>query len=129
MSSNNQSEFTEPKNSPTPYRAVYGFALWLISYVFLMLYAVWACVSDEWLNLMGLTYWPQKYWAIAIPAYIFTGLLLFGFIIYPSINLIITPPLNDLRTVFDESTAGNKKKGIAPITDIPLDKVCEKLYL
>lgn len=119
----------ETKNTPSPYRAIYGFVLWLLSYVFLILYIVWTCIPEEWLHLIGLTYWPQQYWSIAIPAYIFTGILLFGFLIYPSINLLITPPLSSLRTIVDESTAGKVGKGIAPVTDIPLTKVCEKLYL
>ena len=129
MSSNDSGEPRETKNTPAPYRAIYGFVLWLISYVFLLIYVVWAFISEEWLHIIGLTYWPQKYWAVAIPAYIFTGILLFGFVIYPSINLLITPPLNDLRTVVDENGSFTAGQGIAPITDIHLINVCENLYL
>lgn len=129
MSLKDLSGLSETKNTPAPYRAIYGFVLWLVSYVFLIIYIVWAFISEEWLHIFGLTYWPQKYWAVAIPAYIFTGILLFGFVIYPSINLLITPPLNDLRTVLDENCAFTAGRGIAPITDIPLIKVCENLYL
>lgn len=129
MSPKDLSGSGEQKNTPAPHRAIYGFVLWLVSYAFLIIYIVWAFVSEEWLHVFGLTYWPQKYWAVAIPAYIFTGILLFSFMIYPSINLLITPPLNDLRTVRDENSMFSAGRGIAPITDIPLVEVCEKLYL
>ncbi|KAI9560194.1 hypothetical protein GHT06_014208 [Daphnia sinensis] len=129
MSLKDLSGSSETRNTPAPYRAIYGFVLWIISYVFLIIYIVWAFVPEEWLHVFGLTYWPQKYWAVAIPAYIFFGLLLFGFVIYPSINLLITPPLNDFRTVTDEDATFSAGKGIAPITDVPLVDVCEKLYL
>jgi hypothetical protein len=42
---------------------------------------------------------------------------------------MITPPLNDLRTVVDENCTFTAGQGIAPITDIPLIEVCENLYL
>lgn len=123
------SSYVEPKNTPAPYRAVYGFVLWLVSYIFLILYVVWAFIPDKWLHSIGLTYMPQKYWAIAIPAYLFTVLLLFGFVIYPSINLLITPPLEDLRLMGDQNVVVHNSQGIAPIRDIPIKEVCENLYL
>lgn len=110
------------------HRAIYGFVLWLSSYLFLFLYLVWAIIPEEWLHPLGLTYWPQKYWAVQIPAFITTGILIFAFVLYPSINLLITPKLNELRTVTDDFAILNPGRGIAPITDIPLIEVCENLY-
>lgn len=125
----NSSSYVEPKNTPAPHRAIYGFVVWLFSYVFLTLYMVWAFIPDEWLHSFGLTYLPQKYWAVAIPAYFFTGLLLFGFIIYPSINLLITPQLEDLRLVQEKSITVQSDQGIAPIKDLSTIEVCENLYI
>lgn len=120
---------SEPSPAPTPSRAIYGFVLWLVSYLFLFVYLVWAFLPEEWFHPLGLTYWPQKYWAIAVPAYITTGTLLFAFIIYPSMNLIITPRLNDPRLVTDEIASFSTGPGIAPISDLPLQQVCKKLYM
>ena len=119
---------SEPSPAPKPNRAIYGFVLWLTSYLFLILYLVWAIIPEEWLHYLGWTYWPMKYWAIAVPAYIVTGLLLFAFVLYPSVNLLITPPLNDMKTITDEFAITNPGRGIAPITDIHLSEVCAKLY-
>lgn len=118
----------EPSPAPKFNRAIYGFVLWLASYLFLTLYLIWAILPEEWLHYLGLTYWPMKYWAIAVPAYIITGLLLFAFVLYPSINLLITPPLNNIKTITDEFAITKPGRGIAPITDIPLSEVCEMLY-
>lgn len=120
---------SEPSPAPTPYRAIYGFVLWLVSYLCLTIYSVWAFLPEEWLHLIGLTYWPQKSWAIAVPAFITLGLLMVAFLIYPGLNTMITPPLDDLRTVTDDIASFTPGPGIAPISDIRLSDVCHKLYL
>ena len=119
----------EPSPVPTPYRAIYGFVLWLFSHFCLVLYILWTLIPEEWLHLMGITYWPQKYWAIAIPAYLITVFILFVFVFYPSLNLLMTPPLNDTKTMMDEYSSNIQKPGIAPISDIPLTTVCHRLYI
>lgn len=128
MSSNSAIGPAEQTNSPASYRAIYGFVLCQVSFVFLILYIIWAYVPEEWLHTFGLTYWPQKYWAVAIPAYIVTMIFLLAFVIYPATNFSITPRLSDLKTVTEESSS-ETGEGIAPVTDIPLSRVCEKLYL
>ena len=123
-----ESGSSEPSPVPTPSRAIYGFVLWLASYVLLCLYIVWAFVPEEWLRLFGLTYWPQTYWAIALPAFITTTVLIFAFVLYPSINLLLTPALDDSRTVQDEYSRYRIGSGIAPISDMPLIQMCHTLY-
>jgi len=119
---------SEPSPIPTPYRAIYGFVLWLISHFCLMLYIFWALIPEEWLHVVGITYFPQKYWAIAIPAYLITVSTAFIFVLYPSYNFLLTPSLNDARTIMDEYSSFVHKAGIAPISDIPLTAVCDRLY-
>jgi|NOAtaT_7_FD_contig_21_10048808_length_818_multi_4_in_0_out_0_1 phosphatidylinositol glycan class P protein len=118
----------EHSPAPTPSRAIYGFVLWLISYCCLITYLVWAFIPEPWLHSAGLTYWPQTYWAIAIPAFITTGILIFAFVLYPSINLLLTLPLDDIRTVRDDHSKFIPGPGIAPISDLPLTQVCRRLY-
>nr|CAD7193791.1 unnamed protein product [Timema douglasi] len=113
--------------APTPSRSVYGFVLYLSSYSALSVYLVWAFVPDNILHSIGLTYWPQKYWAVAVPIHLCVALALFAFLIYPSINLIMTPPLHDMRTITDPHAINiNGKKvppdGIPPVSDIPISE-------
>nr|CAD7437640.1 unnamed protein product [Timema bartmani] len=113
--------------APTPSRSVYGFVLYLSSYSALSVYLVWAFVPDNILHSIGLTYWPQKYWAVAIPIHLCVALALFAFLIYPSINLIMTPPLHDVRTITDAHAININGKnvppgGIPPVSDIPISE-------
>ena len=120
---------TNPSPVPTPYRATYGFVLWLFSYLFLFLYIVWAVIPDDCFYSARLNFFsPQKYWAIAVPAYIVTICLFFLFILYPSINLVFTPSLNNIIVFQDEYSSYTPGNGIAPISDIPLTVVSEMLY-
>lgn len=94
--------------APTPHRAVYGFALYLSFKLFLVLYLIWAILPEWWFEYLNITCLPQRYWAVAIPITVITSLLIFGFIVYPSINLCMTPDFNDINTITDETTLQRK---------------------
>lgn len=120
--------------APTPSRANYGFALYLGSSCGLGLYLIWALVPDPVLHALGLTYWPQKYWALAVPIHLLVTLFLFVAFIYPAINLILIPPLNDVRIISDEfsispDSGSNTNRGIPAVSDLPIADVCKNLYL
>ncbi|XP_003380418.1 phosphatidylinositol N-acetylglucosaminyltransferase subunit P [Trichinella spiralis] len=65
--------------SPKPKfgRSVYGFVLLLTSAFGLASYLVWAFVPDSYLHKCNLTYLPDKYWALAIPAYIMVSFVVY----------------------------------------------------
>lgn len=67
----------EHNPAPTPERALYGFVLYLSSFVIFGAYLCYALVLDETLRSFGVTYLPKKYWAIAIPT-----LLSFAVVLY-----------------------------------------------
>ncbi|XP_066591912.1 phosphatidylinositol N-acetylglucosaminyltransferase subunit P [Prorops nasuta] len=122
------------EHTPAPYgpRSAYGYALYIGSNMFFVLYLVWAIVPDSILYELGLTYWPQKYWAIAIPIWTLTALATFAFIIYPSINLLMTPDIDDIKTITDKYAQPATiplSEGIPAVSDIPITEVCRKLYL
>lgn len=78
-------EYATP--NPHPSRAIYGFALFLCSWLILPLYIIWAFVPTPWLEILHITYIPAKYWAIAIPLLFPTTVTAFVLLIF-SINLI-----------------------------------------
>lgn len=122
------------EHTPAPYgpRSVYGYALYIGSNMLFFLYLVWAVIPDEILHSLGLTYWPSKYWAVAVPIWALTALATFAFIIYPAINLCMIPDINDIATITDRHSNLRKETmpdGIPPVFDIPITEVCRKLYL
>ena len=118
--------------SPSPSRAVYGFVLYLGSCSVLGLYLVWATLPDSVLHSLGLTYWPQKYWAVTLPIYGCVLLALFAFFFYPGLNFLIVPPVNDMRIITDSFSTPLDQSLIAeipPASDLSLSLVCRHLYL
>lgn len=89
--------------APTPHRAVYGFAVFLLFKTLLILYLFWAFVPDDFLeNSLGLTYLPDKYFAMFLPMVVMVALMFFAFLIYPALNLSITPDVDDVSTIRDK---------------------------
>jgi hypothetical protein len=88
---------------------VHGFVLYLASFVLFALYLLWAFVPDAVLHQLGLTYYPDKWWSVALPAY-FLMALLFVPIIYFSLNLSSTAALDDLSTIRDGWTRQQQRE-------------------
>ncbi|XP_055376597.1 uncharacterized protein LOC129608864 [Condylostylus longicornis] len=94
---------SEHSPAPTPARAVYGFALFLLSHTLFIIYLIYAYVPKSILeDKLGLYYLPDKYFALIIPVLFLVCLTLFAFFIYPSINLMMTPRIDQLETITDK---------------------------
>lgn len=122
--------------APNIGRCIYGFVLFLVSIVSLVIYYLWAFIPRYLIEMTGITYFPSKYWAISIPIFFLMFILLFGFVLYPAINLFLTPSLTDISTIYDRHYCKSDLKsnddwnqGIPRINDLPLDFVCQQLYL
>ncbi|EZG43415.1 PIG-P protein [Gregarina niphandrodes] len=46
--------------------SVYGFVSWIVSFVLIVAYVVWEFVPDDLLYSWGITYYPWKYWGVAL---------------------------------------------------------------
>ncbi|KAI9250179.1 PIG-P-domain-containing protein [Phascolomyces articulosus] len=85
----------------TPIYEYYGFVMYLASFVALAIYLIWAYVPDEILHSLGITYYPKRYWALAIPVWLMT-LVWFVFFSFMSINLMNTAPFDSYYCLTDE---------------------------
>eukprot|EP00029_Vermamoeba_vermiformis_P014108 TRINITY_DN9195_c0_g1_i1.p1 TRINITY_DN9195_c0_g1~~TRINITY_DN9195_c0_g1_i1.p1 ORF type:complete len:175 (+),score=6.01 TRINITY_DN9195_c0_g1_i1:81-527(+) len=113
---------------------VYGFVGWIASFVAYVVFIAWAFLPDSVLQPLGITYYPDRYWAIAIPVWIMV-LGAFAVIFYFGINLTNTEPLNSIFTVVDEHSRSvgherNPPPGSIPATvDIPITVVNELMFM
>lgn len=93
----------EPTPAPTPNRAVYGFAWFLFFKTLFILYVCWALLPEYILHdVLGLTYLPDKYFALFLPILVLCALTIFAFLIYPPWNLSMQDNLNSLHTLRDK---------------------------
>ncbi|OUM64216.1 hypothetical protein PIROE2DRAFT_42774, partial [Piromyces sp. E2] len=81
----------------------YGYAFYLVSFLAMGLWLLWAFSTESFSNKIGFTYYPKRYWAIALPDYIVICIL-FGVVIFLCYNFIHTPSFDSLNTI-----AGNNK--------------------
>ena len=133
MENNDNNEIIGSFPAPSPGRCIYGYVLFLVSLVGLILYFMWAFIPASVIHATGITYMPSKYWAISLPVFAMMLITLFALFLYPAVNLLLTPPLDHCSTVYDSNYSKcNLKtvyKGIPPVSDIPLDYVSHQLYL
>lgn len=117
--------------------AVHGFVLWISSYVLLVAYLGWAYIPESILQTCGITYYPSKYWAIALPAQ-FVASVIFYFLVVVCLNLKQTPSLASFYTFRDKhsrikvSMEGTSHYDDAPtpdISDMPIKLVNDLLFL
>lgn len=84
--------------APSPHRAIYGFAFYLFFLTLFILYCLWAYLPlKEW----GLTYLPDKYFAIWLPMLVLMGLAFFAFFVYPGINMTLTANIDEISSIVD----------------------------
>ncbi|KAH8383606.1 hypothetical protein KR009_009597 [Drosophila setifemur] len=92
----------EHSPAPTPHRAVYGFAFYMLFSVLFVVYVAWALLPIEF----GLhSYLPDKYFAVFVPFLVLVFAWFFAFLIYPAINLSMTVKVDEITSVVDPKLA------------------------
>ena len=71
--------------------------------VVFVVFLLWAFSPRSFLHAIGITYYPSRYYAISLPAYIIVFILVVN-IGYIGINLMMTLEPDDMFTITDGQT-------------------------
>lgn len=119
-----------------------GFASYVISGLVLFVWISWSILPDTFLNSIGVYYYPSRWWALAIPAYVLV-LMIYMYVALALYNIEVkTVPLDDLRSVVDDTGVvitqlpGYKEQEIdkylfnstSGIWDLPITEVNKVFY-
>lgn len=94
-----QSDATVGGDAVPPSTEYFGFALYLGSSITFLIYILWAYLPlCDWL---GLCYYPSRWWALAVPAYLVVTLIYIYVALACYNTEILTAPVRELSTVTD----------------------------
>lgn len=135
----------------------YGFVLYLFSSLTFLMYLLWSYLPSPFLHALGIYYYPNRWWALAVPAFI-VMLLCYIYVALAAYNTeMLTVPMHSVETIVDGAGkpavidtkgrlrgSGKKERkcdgngrlrwreiwneGTDAVMDIPLAGVCEVLY-
>ena len=105
---------------------VYGFMSWMAAGVAFILWLFWAWIPDSLLESYGVTYYPLKWWAVALPTYLVVSLF-FGAFMYSASFFLVAPSLDAPNLLRDNHSHSrpdeNPKFDILSAHDLPLGLV------
>ncbi|TFK38044.1 PIG-P-domain-containing protein [Crucibulum laeve] len=78
----------------------YGFVALTSTYLLFGLYVLWALLPDEYIEWTGVTWYPNREWAILIPSWTIVVILLTYFV-YWALAIAATPSFNDMSVLTD----------------------------
>lgn len=79
---------------------VYGFVGWIVAYAALTGYILWAYLPESVLHSIGVTYYPDRYWAVAAPSMLLM-LVMFYTTIYGLIGMANNPHVDSFDCLVD----------------------------
>jgi hypothetical protein len=92
-----------PRASPTvPTYEYYGFVLYLFSSLAFLLYLLWSYLPAPLLHALGIYYYPNRWWSLAIPSFLVVGLVYIYAALAGYNAEILTLPMGSVETVVDE---------------------------
>lgn len=93
-----------PRARPkVPTYEYYGFVLYLFSSLSFLIYLLWSYLPSPFLHALGIYYYPNRWWSLAIPSFL-VMLLVYIYVALAGYNVeILTLALESVETVVDEA--------------------------
>jgi phosphatidylinositol glycan class P protein len=94
-----------PRASPkVPTYEYYGFALYLASSAAFVMYILWAYLPSPFLYQLGIHYYPDRWWALAVPAWLVICVI-YVFVALASYNTgYLTLPVDSIENLVDRAS-------------------------
>ncbi|PKX96458.1 uncharacterized protein P174DRAFT_363776 [Aspergillus novofumigatus IBT 16806] len=94
---------TVPRASPkVPTYEYYGFVLYLASSLAFLIYVLWSYLPSPFLHQLGIYYYPNRWWSLAIPAWL-VMLIIYIYVALASYNTgYLTLPMNSIENIVDD---------------------------
>ncbi|KAI4270404.1 MAG: hypothetical protein LQ337_006709 [Flavoplaca oasis] len=146
---------TVPRASPkVPTYEYYGFVLYLMSSSAFVVYLLWSYLPSHFLHQLGIHYYPNRWWSLAIPSFLVMTLVYIYVALAAYNTEYLTLPMNSIENIVDEAAniatverqknkslgslgasdadelpwASMWNEGTDAVMDIPLGGVCQILY-
>ncbi|KAG9009780.1 hypothetical protein FRB94_011473 [Tulasnella sp. JGI-2019a] len=78
----------------------YGFVAWMATSLAWILFLLWAFLPDTWIQAVGIYWYPNREWALLLPAYSIIIAMLTYFT-YWALAIVNTPSFSELRAITD----------------------------
>lgn len=78
----------------------YGFVAWTSTSLLFVVYVLWALLPDECIRRLGIIWYPNREWAVLLPAYS-VMIVLLTYFTYFSLALANTPAFSDPMAFID----------------------------
>lgn len=92
-----------PTSPKVPTYEYYGFAVYLGSSLAFLLYILWSYLPSPFLHALGITYYPDRWWSLAVPAWI-VMLLVFIYVALLSYNVeYLTLGMGSVECMVDDA--------------------------
>ena len=101
----------------------YGFVLYLFSSLTFLIYLLWSYLPSPFLHALGIYYYPNRWWSLAIPAFL-VMLLVYIYVALAAYNTeILTLPLDAIETIVDDCAKVAVADGRGRLRDGPRRRV------
>ena len=95
---------TVPRASPkVPTYEYYGFVLYLTSGLCFLMYILWSYLPSPFLHQLGIYYYPNRWWSLAVPAFLVMSLLYIYVALAAYNTEYLTPPLSSVTNLVDDA--------------------------
>ncbi|KAL7273698.1 hypothetical protein RUND412_003440 [Rhizina undulata] len=113
---------SSPRAAPkVPTYEYYGFVLYLISSLAFLIYIVWSYAPSSLLHAMGIHYYPNRWWSLALPSFL-VMLVVYMYVALASYNTgYLTRRLEELECIVDDAAQ------VAAVFGLGSDEPGEKL--